>query len=143
LSKPRLGELVAALFGLGLLAASLFPWYESEPPVGSLSAWEAFDVIDVVMLLAIACAVLIACVDWFRISVSLPVAGSAATGLFASVAIVLVLFRIIDPPGGGGVEREPALYVGFACLVGILLGAIVGMMEERPARPMTAPAASR
>jgi hypothetical protein len=141
LTKPRLGELVAALFGLGLLAASLFPWYESEPPVGSLSAWEAFDVIDVVMLIAVVCAVGIACVDWFRISVSLPVAGSATTGLFAVIAIVLVLFRIIDPPGGGGVEREPALYAGLACLVGILLGAIVGMMEERP--PKRLEAASR
>lgn len=143
MTKPRLGELVAALFGLGLLAASLFPWYESGPHMGSLSAWEAFDIVDVVMLVAIVCAIGIACVDWFRISVSLPVAGSGTTALLAVIALILVLFRTIDPPGDGGVEREPALYAGLACLVGIIGGAIVGMMEERPARPMeTAPGSS-
>jgi hypothetical protein len=137
LTKPRLGELVAALSGLGLLAVSLAPWYET--PAGSLTAWEAFDVTDVVMALAIACAVLIACVDWFRISVSLPVAGSATTALFTAIALLLVLLRLLNPPGGDGVEREPALYAGLGCLAVMFVAAIVGMMEDHPPKPLTPP----
>ena len=137
MSKPRLGELVAALSGLGLLVVSLLPWYDAGGEVGELTAWEAFDVVDVIMLIAIACAVGIACVDWFRISVSLPVAGSATTALFSIIALLLVAFRALDPPASG-LEREPALYVGLGCLLVMFWGAIVGMMEERPARPMAA-----
>lgn len=135
MSKPRLGELVAALCGLGLLAVSLLPWYTAGSV--ELTAWEAFDVLDVVLALTAACAVLIACVDWFRLSVSLPVAGSATTGLLTSLAILFVLYRVLNPPGDG-LEREPALYAGLALLVAMLVGAIVGMFEERPAKPMAA-----
>ena len=135
MSKPRLGELVAALCGLGLLAVSLLPWYTAGSV--ELTAWEAFDVLDVVMMLPVACAVLIAFVDWLRLSVSLPVAGSGATGLLASIAIVFVAYRALNPPGDG-LEREPALYAGLALLAGILGGAIVGMFEEHPPKPMVA-----
>jgi hypothetical protein len=135
--KPRLGELVAALSGLGLLAASLFPWYESESATGSLTAWEAFDVTDVVMLLVIVCAIGIACVDWLGVSASLPVAGTSTTVLFASIALLMVGYRTLNPPGGDGVEREPALYIGLGCLLGIIVAGLVGMTEERPARPMS------
>jgi hypothetical protein len=134
--KPRLGELVAALTGLGLLAVSLLPWYTAGSE--ELTAWEAFDVTDLVMLLAVVCAVGIACVDWFRISVSLPVAGTSTTALFVVIALLLVLFRTLDPPGGGGVEREPALYAGIGCLLVMFVGCLYGMAEERPAKPLAA-----
>jgi hypothetical protein len=137
LTKPRLGELVAALCGLGLLAVSLLPWYEAGSAGVELTAWEAFDVIDVVMMLPVACAVLVACLDWFRLSASLPVPGSATTALFATFAFLLVAYRALNPPGEG-LEREPALYAGLALLGGILGGSIVGMYEETPPRALAA-----
>jgi hypothetical protein len=81
----------------------------------------------VVIAVAVACAVLVACVDWFRLSVSLPVAGSATTALFVVLA---------NLPGDGGVEREPALYAGLGLLAVMFWGAVVGMMEENPPKPL-------
>jgi hypothetical protein len=90
------------------------------------------------MLVAVACAVVIACVDWLNLSVSLPVAGSATTALFTAVALLLVGYRALNPAGGDGVEREPALYAGLALLAAMFWGAVVGMMEDHPPRPMAA-----
>jgi hypothetical protein len=86
------------------------------------------------MLLPIACAVLVASLDWFRLSASLPVPGSATTALFATFAFLLVAYRALNPPGDG-LEPEPALYGGLALLIGIFVGAIYGMMEEAPPGP--------
>jgi hypothetical protein len=88
------------------------------------------------MLLAIACAVGVAIVDWLGISVSLPVAGSSTTAGLAVVALLLVLYRVINPVGGDDVEREPALWIGLACLVGLMLGAFVGMWEDHPPKTL-------
>ena len=46
----RLGELVGAVSAIGLLAVSFLPWFS----VGStdLTAWQAFSVIDLVLLVA-------------------------------------------------------------------------------------------
>lgn len=101
-----------------------------------MNAWEAFAVTDVVMAIAIALAVMVAVVDWFRLSVSLPVAGSGMVGLVVLFALLMVVYRTLNPPGGDGVEREPALYAGLALLFGIFGGAVVGMMEDHPPKPM-------
>lgn len=138
MSKPRLGELVAALSGLGLLAVSLLPWYDVGGAGGSLNAWEAFDVADVVMSIPVVLMVCVAIIDWFGISDSLPVPASSTAAGFALVAIVLVGYRAIDPAGGEGVEREPALFAGLACLVGVCLGAFVSMWEASPRPSATA-----
>ena len=41
-----------------------------------------------------------------RISVSYPVAGSAVAAGFGGLALLLIAYRLINPPGGDGVDRE-------------------------------------
>jgi formate hydrogenlyase subunit 3/multisubunit Na+/H+ antiporter MnhD subunit len=63
-------------------------------------------------------------------SVSLPVAGSAVVTGIGALAFLLVLYRIIDPPGGDGVGREVGVWLGLIATAGITYGGYVGMQEE-------------
>ena len=50
LNRFRLGELVGALSGLGLLVVSFLPWYSAGGQ--DATAWQAFSVVDLVMAAA-------------------------------------------------------------------------------------------
>jgi len=127
----RPGELVGAIGGLGLLVAGFLPWYSAGGE--NATAWQAFSVTDLILAAAAVTALSVAGCVLFRISVSYPVAGSSvATGLGA-VALVLTIYRLIDPPGGGGVDIEIAAWVGLVCTAAITIGGYMGM------QPMNAP----
>src|SRR5437764_799841 len=91
---PRLGELVGAVSGLGLLLVSFLPWYSAGGH--DLTAWQAFSVTDIVMAAAAAAALSVAIVVAARLSVSYPPAGSSVTGLLGIIAFVCVLLRLAD-----------------------------------------------
>jgi hypothetical protein len=123
----RLGELVGAVSGLGLLVASFLPFY-SEFEV-NVTAWQAFSITDLVMAAAGIVALSVAVVVLFRLSVSYPVAGSAVTTGVGALALVLIAYRIIDPPGNGDVEREIGAWLSLVAAAGITLGGYLGMQD--------------
>ena len=71
-----------------------------------------------------------AVIDMSGASVSLPVAGSAVTAGIGALAFLLVLYRLIDPPGGEGVGREIGVWLGLLATAGITYGGYEGMQEE-------------
>jgi hypothetical protein len=127
LKRVRLGELVGAVSGLGLLVASFLPFY-SEFEV-NVSAWQAFSITDLVMAAAGIVALSVGVVVLFRLSVSYPVAGSAVTTGIGALALVLVAYRIIDPPGNGDVEREIGAWLSLVAAAGITFGGYLGMQD--------------
>jgi hypothetical protein len=103
-------------------------WY--SPGTGSaLNAWESFSIVDVVVALVALGAVVIAAVSLAGVSVSLPVAGSAVTSTLSLIAIVLLIWRLIDPPGSG-LDRDAGIWLGVLLSVGIFAGGYIGMGEE-------------
>jgi hypothetical protein len=127
LKRVRLGELVGAVSGLGLLVAGFLPFY-SEFEV-NVTAWQAFGIIDLVMAAAGIVALSVGAVVLFRLSVSYPVAGSAVTTGFGALALLLIAYRIIDPPGNGDVEREIGAWLSLGAAAGITLGGYLGMQD--------------
>jgi hypothetical protein len=123
----RLGELVGTVSGLGLLVASFLPFY-SEFEV-NVTAWQAFSITDLVMAAAGIVALSVGVVVLFRLSVSYPVAGSAVTTGIGALALVLIAYRIIDPPGNGDVEREIGAWLSLVAAAGITLGGYLGMQD--------------
>jgi hypothetical protein len=123
------GELVGAISGLGLLVVSFLPWYS----VGgeNATAWQSFGVIDLVMTAAAIAALSVAVVVLARVSVSYPVAGCAVTTGFGGLAVLLIAYRLIDPPGAGEVDREVGAWLGLVAAAGITLGGYLGMQEPR------------
>jgi hypothetical protein len=66
----------------------------------------------------------------FRISVSYPVAGSTVTTLFGAIALLLIVYRLLDPPGSG-LDLEVGAWLGLIAAVGVTLGGHLGMQEPR------------
>jgi hypothetical protein len=136
LNRFRLGELVGALSGLGLLVVSFLPWYSAGGQ--DATAWQAFSVVDLVMAAAAIAGVSVGIVAFGRISVSYPVAGSSITLGFGALALLLIAYRLIDPPGGGEVDREVGAWLGLIAAAGVTFGGYLGMQEARPLRTPSA-----
>ena len=128
----RLGELVGAISGLGLLVASFLPFYSDGEQ--DATAWQSFSVVDLAMAAAAIAALSVAIVVLFRLSVSYPVAGSAVTTGFGALALLLIAYRVINPPGSGDVDLDIGAWLSLIAAAGITLGGYLGMQEPR-ARP--------
>jgi hypothetical protein len=126
----RLGEWVGALGGLGLLVSSFLPWYSAGGQ--DATAWQAFSVTDFFLTAAAVAGLSVGVVVLFRISVSYPVAGSTVAGMFGGIALILVVIRMIDPPGSGSVSLEVGAWLGLASSIAITIGGYLGMQEPRP-----------
>jgi hypothetical protein len=129
--------LVGALGGLGLLVATFLPWYSSGGE--NATAWQAFSVIDVVLAAAAVVGMSVGVCVLLRISVSYPVAGSSVAAGFGVVALVLIVIRLLDPPGGDGVGIEFGAWLGLVSAAGITVGGYLGMQPlKAPRRPSAA-----
>ena len=65
----------------------------------------------------------------FRLSVSYPVAGSAVATAFGAIALVLIVIRLINPPGDE-LDREFGAWLGLVFAAGITLGGYLGMQDQ-------------
>jgi len=147
------GTLIAGVSGVLLFIFMFFAWYgapgvsgevieqaqEAAEQLGvqgpedvdtTVNAWESFDFTDLLMLLAVIVAVGVAAITLTGASVSLPVAGSALTAGIGALAFLFVLYRTINPPGEGDVDREIGLYLGLLATAGIAVGGYLAMQEE-------------
>jgi len=130
----RPGELVGAIGGLGLLVALFLPWYSSGDD--NITAWNAFSVTDIVLAAAAVIGMSVAACVLLRISVSYPFAGSSVATGFGAVAAVLIVIRMINPPGYGAIGLEIGAWLGLVSAVAVCLGGYLGM------QPLKAPKAS-
>jgi hypothetical protein len=121
------GQLVAAGGGLGLLVVSFLPWYSAGG--ADASAWQAFSVTDLFIGIAALAGLVLGLVVLFRLSVSYPVAGSAVATLFGAIAVVLIVIRLLDPPGEG-LDREFGAWLGLVFAAAITVGGYLGMQDE-------------
>jgi poly(3-hydroxybutyrate) depolymerase len=122
-----LSEGAEAAGGLGLLVTTFLPWYSAGGE--HLTAWQAFSVTDFFLAAAVIAALSVAAAVLFRISVSYPIAGSTVSALFGGIALLLIVIRLLNPPGGGGVGIEYGAWLGLISAAAITLGAYVAMQE--------------
>jgi hypothetical protein len=143
------GTLIAGVSGVLLFIFMFFAWFglDLQAPEGTeegileeaaitRTAWEAFSLIDLILLVAVIVSVGLAVISLTGASVSLPVAGSAVTAGVGALAFLLVLYRLIDPPGvsvlGEDFDpgREVGVWLGLITTAGITYGGYLGMQEE-------------
>ena len=124
----KAGELVAAVSGLGLLVVSFLPWYSAGGQ--DATAWQAFSVVDLFIAAAAAAGLSVGLVVLFRLSVSYPMAGASVAALFGAIAVVLIVWRLIDPPADG-LDVEVGAWVGLIAAAGVTLGGYLGMQEPK------------
>jgi hypothetical protein len=145
-SRLRRGELIAGASGVALFIIMFLNWFGVElggaagelaeefgvavdVPEAKASAWEAFDLIDIILLITVIVAVGLAVATAMARTVSLPVAASALTAGLGILSVILVAYRIIDPPGEE-VGREYGVWLGLIAAAGIAVGGWLSMQEE-------------
>jgi hypothetical protein len=117
--------------GLLLLIVTAVAWYDG--PGGSVSAWEAFDVTDVVLGLAGATALLFGIAGIARPTAAFPVPASSVIAGIGFIAGVLVVIRLFDPPAD--LTPEPGAWLGLAACAAIATAGWYGMGEEPEPSP--------
>jgi hypothetical protein len=138
------GEKIAGGSAVLLFIFMFFDWFKVDVSGGnglfSLSvggnAWEAFSTIDIILMIVILAAVAVAVIRISDAVFEPPFSLNAAVAILGGIAVLLILYRIIDPPGdtGGvpGVDINPAIgiFLGLIAAAGITYGGYRAMQEE-------------
>ena len=135
LRRLRAGEWVLALSGAALLVSLFLPWYERGD--SSVSGWEAFTVIDVLLAAVAAFALVAVVAAATEPTTAVAISFESLTVIFGLVASVLALVRVLDVPdlGAPGYGTAAGAYLGLAGSVGLAAGALVAMRDERLSSP--------
>jgi hypothetical protein len=117
--KIELGPIIVLLAALLLLVSLFVEWY------GPLNAWDAFEVVDVLLATLAVAAVLTA-------------AGTMAPGLayverrrlplLVLAVVVLIVAEIIDPPpAAADLPPDTGAWLAFAAAAAMLVGAVLSL----------------
>ena len=140
------GEKISAVSAILLFIFMFFDWFgakvssvtgfSGDVPGGG-SAWDALDVIPLFLMLAIVVAIGVAVVRLTDADLEPPISMNAIVAALGGFAVLLILYRIVDPPGGGdfgGVTVDTTLklgiFLGLLAAAGIAYGGYSAMREE-------------
>ena len=143
LDRLSTGEKIAGGSALLLFIFMFFDWFKVEVSGSSGlfsvsaggSAWDALDVIPIILMIGIVVAVGVAIVRLTDAVLEPPISVNAIVAILGAISVLLILYRIIDPPSAGdipGVDVNPAIgiFLGLIAAVGIAYGGYRAMQEE-------------
>ena len=147
MATERRGEMIAAVSAAALFIIMFFSWFgipeaNIQTPAGGVqfdissvpgvdttaNAWQAFDFIDIILLVTVVVAIGMFVISATQSNVNLPVAGSAITTGLGILSTILVLYRIINPPGD--LDRKFGVFLGLIAAAGVAIGGWMAMQEE-------------
>ena len=130
------GEWLAAAGGALLLASLFLAWFAGTGSRASVTGWQAFAAVDVVLALVGACALALAAVTAAWLGPGLPVAMTVLTAVAGSAGVLLVAVRLLDEPGPDVLLAPRAgAWVGLAGALAIVGGRARGAARRvRPGR---------
>lgn len=145
--RLRTGEMIAGISGAALLVLMFLPWFGIDfgdaaedvandlgivvPGVDTsvnLNAWESFEFIDLVLLVTAVVAIGTAVATATASTVALPVAASAITAGLGILSTLLIVYRLLDTPGG--TDRKIGVFLGLIAAAGVAWGGWSLMREE-------------
>jgi hypothetical protein len=115
----EIGPLIVAVGSLVLLVSLFLDWY------GDLSAWDAFEVTDV-LLAALAVVALVAAVGLIAPELSYLERRWLLISVFA-IAILVIAQLLSPPPTVGGADPQTGAWLGFAAALVMLAGAVLSL----------------
>lgn len=146
--KLSTGEKVSAVSAVLLFVFMFFDWFGVKvsgvpgfsgdvTSSGGGSAWDALDMIPIVLMLAIVVALGVAVVRLTDADLEPPVSINAIVAALGGLAVLLILYRIVSPPdfgSFGGVTVDATLkfgiFLGLIAAAGIAYGGYSAMREE-------------
>jgi hypothetical protein len=147
LDKLSQGEKIAGVSSIVLFIFMFFDWFTVEVSGGNGvfsatasaggSAWDALNWIPIVLVVTIIVALGVAALRLLDSPYEPPVSGNAIVAILGAISFLLILYRIIDPPGAGSVpglsiDVSPAfgIFVSLVAAAGIAYGGYKAMQEE-------------
>ena len=145
--KLNTGEKVAGVSAVLLFIFMFFDWFGIEvsasggfsqtvPDAGG-SAWDALDFIPIVLVVTIVVALINVFLRLSDSEYEPPVSMNVAVTILGGLSVLLILFRIVSPPGFGsfgGISVDASLafgiFLGLLSAIGIAFGGYRGMQEE-------------
>jgi hypothetical protein len=141
------GEKIAGASAILLFVFMFFDWFGVEVtgvggfsgsvPGGGGNAWEALDFIPIVLVITIVAALVMAGLRLADSAYEPSVPMSTIVTVLGVLSVLLILFRIVDPPGFasfGGVSVDATLsvgiFLGLISAAGIAYGGYSTMREE-------------
>jgi hypothetical protein len=129
--RLRLGEWLAALAGVGLVASLALEWYGVRAREAAISGFAAFEVVDVLLVLVAATGVALAVAQATRDRPALPVALAVITVTAGLLGILLVLYRILNEPGPDEfVDVRLGAYLGLLATLALTAGGWLSLADE-------------
>lgn len=141
LGRLRRGEWVAAVAAVLLFVLMFFTWYDVSVDAGPLraelggvSAWQAFNLLDIYLLVVIVAALTLAVLTATQRAPALPVTTAVVVTALAALGTVMVVYRLIDVPGevpdGVDVSRTIWAFLGLLAVAAITAGGYASMRDE-------------
>lgn len=142
LNRLTQGEKIAAGAAVLLFITMFFAWFGFDTGLGELgdefgvsagpasvtfNAWESFDLIDIVLFLTAVVAVATAALRASsRQEVDFPL--STVVTAMGAISTLLIVYRIIDPPGSA--DRKWGVFLGLIFAAALAYGGYRAMQEE-------------
>jgi len=141
IGRLRRGEQIAAAAAVLLFILMFLDWYHISVNVGplgdfggGLSAWKAFDILDIYLFVVILAAIGLAFLTATERTPALPVTASVIVTALAGLGTLVVVYRLINVPGdvpdGIDVGRTIWAFLGLAAVAAITYGGYLSMREE-------------
>ena len=142
LSKVRAGDVLAGVGGIALLAVMFAPWYRFlegvyvgsrtiAPNDTDQSAWQALTVSLVPLVLVALLGITMLATTVFQRTQAWPVAAEVFTAFFGTITSIIVLVRLVNPPGPNfAADRLWGAWVGTLLVLAITVGAWWSMRDE-------------
>ena len=147
LRRPRPGEWLAGAAGAALVASLFLPWYEGARARSSVSGWEAFAAVDVILAVAGLLGALLLVISTMHRTPAAPIAAAALCVPVATVALALAAIRLAEPPNlageGPAVVRKAGPYAGLVAALLLFGGSALAMWSVRPSRMQRPPRVRR
>jgi hypothetical protein len=141
------GEKIAGLSAILLFIFMFLNWYSVEVSgnAGGFtvsaseggSAWEAFSLIDLILMLTVIVTVAAVAIRLSDAMVEPPVSLTAVITALGGLSVLLIIYRILDTPDAGSfpgvsVDVSPSIgiFLGLIAAAGITYGGYRAMQEE-------------
>ena len=105
--------------------------------VGSGSAWDALDNIPIFLVITILVGLAVVVLRLTDSNFEPPISANAVVAVLGAISVLLILFRIVDTPGGGSfggvsVDVSPAfgIFISLIAAAGIAYGGYLAMKAE-------------
>jgi hypothetical protein len=134
------GEKIAGVSGILLFIFMFFDWFTASASNGFISisvggsAWDAMEVIPIILMIAIVAAVGVAVVRLTDAVFEPVISMNAVVAVLGAISVLLILYRIISPPDSGiseiSVDPAVGIFLGLIAAAGIAFGGYRAMQEE-------------